>query len=283
MRYKRRQLQRGGCESREILRAPGGAGIPACHISGPITNSAPPMFPIAKRERLPYKTFATTAHELRRLARGSGAALVPAPMSTDALQNHLRAGRRVEYASIAWTSAESLIGITVGLLTGSIALLGFGFDSVIEVASSSVLLWRLSTTAGADREKIAHRLIGFGFLALGLFVAFDASRNLITRSIPSVSYFGIAYAAACVVVMPLLARAKRRVAGNLGSDALHADSHQSDICAYLSLILLVGLGVNALLGWWWADAVAALCMVPIIFREAIAGLRGEACCHEHRF
>lgn len=158
----------------------------------------------------------------------------------------------------------------------------FGLDSVIEVGSSAVLLWRLSARGGDAREKSAHRLVGAGFLALGIFVAVDAARDLIMRTAPHTSYLGIGYAAACVIVMPLLARAKRRAAGNLKSDALHADSHQSDICAYLSLILLGGLGLNAVAGWWWADAVAALCMVLIIFREAIAGLRGEPCCHEHR-
>jgi divalent metal cation (Fe/Co/Zn/Cd) transporter len=96
-----------------------------------------------------------------------------------------------------------------------------------------------------------------------------------------VSYFGVIYAAACAIVMPLLARAKRRAAANVGSEAFHADSHQSDICGYLSIFLLVGLGLNALLGWWWADPVAALCMLPIIVREGINGIRGEPCAHHH--
>jgi divalent metal cation (Fe/Co/Zn/Cd) transporter len=113
-------------------------------------------------------------------------------------------------------------------------------------------------------------------------VSFASLEDLLTYSPPQVSYLGIIYAAACVVVMPWLARAKRRVAASLQSHALHADSHQSDICAYLAVILLGGLGLNALFGWWWADPVAALCMVPIILREAISGLRGQPCAHEHR-
>ena len=113
------------------------------------------------------------------------------------------------------------------------------------------------------------------------YISFDALHDLITHELPRVSYFGIVYAAACIVVMPLLARAKRRVAAQLDSDALHADSHQSDICAYLSVILLVGLGLNALFGWWWADRVAALCMLPIIIKEGFAGLRGESCSYHH--
>ena len=123
--------------------------------------------------------------------------------------------------------------------------------------------------------------MGVGFLALAAYISFDALHDLITHELPRVSYFGIVYAAACIVVMPLLARAKRRVAAQLDSDALHADSHQSDICAYLSVILLVGLGLNALFGWWWADPVAALCMLPIIIKEGFAGLRGESCSYHH--
>jgi divalent metal cation (Fe/Co/Zn/Cd) transporter len=193
-----------------------------------------------------------------------------------------QAGRKIEYFSIAWTTLEAAIGIIAGVLAGSVALIGFGVDSVIETASSVVLLWRLSDHPRAEeREEFAHRLVGVGFLALAAYISFDALHDLITREPPRASYFGIAYAVACVVVMPLLARAKRRVAARLGSDALHADSHQSDICAYLSVILLVGLALNALFGWWWADPVAALCMLPIIIKEGFAGLRGESCSHHH--
>jgi divalent metal cation (Fe/Co/Zn/Cd) transporter len=194
-----------------------------------------------------------------------------------------RAGRRIEFLSIAWTAIESIVGIIAGVLAGSVALISFGIDSVIEVASSLVLVWRLSDAAAAeDREAFAHRLVGVCFLALAVYVSCAAIKDLLTHSSPRVSYFGIIYAVACVIVMPLLARAKRRAAANLQSQALHADSHQSDICAYLAVILLGGLGLNALFGWWWADPIAALCMVPIILREGIGGLRGEACTHDHR-
>jgi divalent metal cation (Fe/Co/Zn/Cd) transporter len=191
---------------------------------------------------------------------------------------HIRAGRKIEHLSIGWTSLEGAIGIITGLLAGSVALIGFGVDSIIEVASSAVLLWRLSDHPDAEaRERLAHRLVGIGFLALAAYIAVDALHDLLAREPPRVSYFGIAYAAACVIVMPLLARAKRRAAAKLNSDALHADSHQSDICAYLSVILLIGLALNALLGWWWADPVAALSMLPIIIKEGVGGLRGESC------
>src|SRR5438552_10584408 len=196
---------------------------------------------------------------------------------------HRRAGLRIEFLSIGWTGLESIVGIIAGVLAGSVALISFGFDSVIEVASSLVLVWRLSDASAAEnREQFAHRLVGVCFLALAIYVSFEALKDLLTRSSPRVTYLGIIYAAACVIVMPLLARAKRRAAINLQSHALHADSHQSDICAYLAVILLAGLSLNALFGWWWADPLAALCMVPIILREAISGLRGQPCTHEHR-
>ncbi len=201
----------------------------------------------------------------------------------EALAAHRRAGRRIEFLSIGWTALESIVGIIAGVIAGSVALISFGIDSVIEVASSLVLVWRLSdASVTEDREAFAHRLVGVCFLALVIYVSFAALKDLLTYSPPQVSYLGIIYAAACVVVMPWLARTKRRVAASLQSHALHADSHQSDICAYLAVILLGGLGLNALFGWWWADPVAALCMVPIILREAISGLRGQPCTHEHQ-
>jgi divalent metal cation (Fe/Co/Zn/Cd) transporter len=165
-----------------------------------------------------------------------------------------RAGRREEYFSIAWTSLKAIIGVTVGIVAGSVALIGFGADSIIEVASSCVLLWWLAE-GSIDRDRMAHRLVGGCFFALAGYIALDASVDLLKHEASRVTYFGIIYAAACVIVMPLLARAKRRVAARLNSHALHADSHQSDICAYLSVILLLGLALNALLGWWWADPI----------------------------
>src|SRR5882762_5402640 len=147
----------------------------------------------------------------------------------ETLVAHRRAGRKIEFLSIGWTALESIVGIIAGVIAGSVALISFGVDSVIEVASSLVLVWRLSgASATEDREAFAHRLVGVCFLALAIYVSFEALKDLLTYSTPRVSYFGIIYAAACVIVMPLLARAKRRAAANLQSDALHADSHQSD-------------------------------------------------------
>ena len=168
-----------------------------------------------------------------------------------------------------------------GLFAGSTALIGFGFDSVIESLSGAVLLWRLRDgTKGEEREQRALKLVGVSFLVLAVYIAYEATETLIKQEPPNVSFVGIGLAVASVIVMPLLARAKRKVAARLGSRALHADSRQTDICSYLSAILLLGLGANALGGWWWADPVAGLFMVPIIGKEGVDALRGEPCtCH----
>ena len=196
-------------------------------------------------------------------------------------RGQVRRGRRLEYLTVGWNSLEGIIAIGAGLLAGSIALVGFGFDSVIEVASGVALLWRLHMDAPEKRERaerIALKVVGVSFLALAAYVAFDALKSLITREPPETSYVGIAIAALSLVVMPLLARAKRRIAENINSRAMKADSRQTDLCAYLSAILLGGLILNALLNWWWADPVAGLVMTPIIAREGVEALRGEQCC-----
>jgi divalent metal cation (Fe/Co/Zn/Cd) transporter len=163
-------------------------------------------------------------------------------------------------------------------MAGSTALLGFGVDSAIESSSGAVLLWRLQDHAtDADRETLALRLVGVSFLLLAAWVGFEATQTLMLRETPSTSYLGIAIAALSLVVMPWLAFRKRRVAASLGSRALKSDSRQTSLCAYLSAILLGGLLLNALLGWWWADPVAALVMIPIIVNEGIEALRGERC------
>ena len=204
-------------------------------------------------------------------------------MSTEVLRQqgvhdtNVRRGRQLEYLTIGWNSLEAAVAVGAGLLAGSIALVGFGVDSVIESLSGAVLLWRLAAW-GEDRERVALKIVGISFLALAAYVAFDAAKSLLAREPPDASHVGIALAVASLIVMPLLARAKRRVAATLNSQAMLADSRQTDICAYLSAILVAGLGLNALFGWWWADPVAGLVMGPIIAREGIAALRGETCC-----
>ena len=193
----------------------------------------------------------------------------------------VRRGLRLEYLTLGWNSLEALIAIFAGVIAGSIALVGFGFDSIIECLSGGVLVWRLRSDGEAHRreriEQIALRLVGISFLLLASYVAWEAAETLLKREAPQHSVPGILLAVASLIVMPLLARAKRRVARGLNSGAMHADSRQTDICAYLSAILLGGLGLNILVGWWWADPLAALIMVPIIAKEGIDGVRGKSC------
>lgn len=188
----------------------------------------------------------------------------------------VRRGRRLEYLTIGWNLLEALISVGAGAVAGSIALIGFGVDSLIEVSSGAILLWRLFS--GEHRERLALRFVGVSLLALAVYIGFEAVESLLLREAPDASLVGIVIAALSLLVMPILARAKRRVAAHINSRALVADSHQTDICAYLSAILLIGLGLNALFGWWWADPVAGLAMIPIIGKEGIEALRGETCC-----
>ena len=196
----------------------------------------------------------------------------------------VRRGRHLEFFTIGYNSLEGLIAIAAGLLAGSIALVGFGFDSLIEVTSGAVLLWRLHADLDAERrervEAISLRIVGACFVVLAIYVSYDSVKSLIRREAPQESIVGIILAAASLIVMPLLVRAKRKVARGIKSAALMADSKQTELCTYLSAILLAGLLLNALLGWWWADPVAALVMVPIIVKEGIEGLRGETCCDD---
>jgi divalent metal cation (Fe/Co/Zn/Cd) transporter len=193
-----------------------------------------------------------------------------------------RHGRRLQYLTIAWNSAECLISIGAGVVAGSIALVGFGFDSAIEVASSLAALWRLARdedeTARERAERRTLRIIGLCFVALAVYVAVDAIKALINREAPAASAVGIVVAALSLIVMPVLVHLKRRVATQLNSGALEAETRQTAVCAFLSAILLAGLGLNAWLGWWWADPLAGLAMVPLIAKEGIEALRGETCC-----
>lgn len=199
-------------------------------------------------------------------------------------QEHVGAGIRLEYVTLVWNSLEAVVAIVSGLFAGSIALVGFGLDSVIEMSSGAALLWRLRSDHAEDRreaaEKRALKIVGWCFLALAVYVAYDAVKTLYWRERPEESLPGMLIAGASLIVMPSLARAKRRVAAGLNSGAMQADSRQTDICAYLSAILLGGLLLNALLGWWWADPVAGLAMTPIILKEGVDTLRGRECgCH----
>lgn len=194
----------------------------------------------------------------------------------------VRRGRWLSTATLAYNCLEGVIAIVLGVTSGSVALVGFGIDSGIEVSASLVALWRLAADAEPKRrarvERMSHRIIGCLFVALALYVAYDATIALFRHEAPSASVPGIVLAVASLVVMPYLAREKRRIGTALGSRALISESAQTSLCTYLSAILLGGLLLNALVGWWWSDPVAALLMVPIIAREGIEGLRGESSC-----
>ena len=207
-----------------------------------------------------------------------------ATASTQNRQDFVRQGQRLEYFTVAWNSLEASVSIVAGLIAGSVSLVGFGLDSVIEVASGAALLLRLHLDANASRrehmERRTLKIVGCCFIALALYIVYESGSTLIRHEAPEKSIPGILIAAAAVVVMPILAKAKRRVANGIGSGAMHADSRQTDFCMYLSAILLGGLLLNAVAGWWWADPVAGLVMVPIITKEGVDGLRGKACCDE---
>jgi divalent metal cation (Fe/Co/Zn/Cd) transporter len=193
----------------------------------------------------------------------------------------VRRGLRLEYLTIGYNSLEGVIALVAGFLAGSIALVGFGFDSAIEVSSGIVLLWRLGQDTDPARRRVverrALRLVGLSFLALAAYVLYESVESLIRRQAPDESLPGILLATASLIVMPLLARAKRRVARAIESGALSADARQTELCFYLSAILLGGLLLNSLLGWWWADPAAALAMVPLIAHEGIDAFKGEGC------
>jgi divalent metal cation (Fe/Co/Zn/Cd) transporter len=202
-------------------------------------------------------------------------------MQRDAL---VRRGLWLNWFGLIYNTLEGVVAVTAGLLAGSVALVGFGIDSGIEVSASLAAQWRLRADLDHERrervERITLRIVGVSFLALAAYVTIDSALSLWRRERPDESKVGIALAAVSVVVMPWLVRQKRRVAASLGSRSLHAEANQTLMCTYLSAILLGGLLLNALLGWWWADPIAALMMVPIIGKEGIEGLRAEDHCND---
>ena len=205
-------------------------------------------------------------------------------MATIARADTARLGQRLQYLTILWNSAECIVTLVAGFVAGSIALVGFGLDSAIEVTSSLAALWRLRRDADEHAREMAERrtlrVIGACFLLLAAYVTYDAVSTLVTRSAPEHSVPGLVIAALSLIVMPLLVRAKRHVAARLQSGALEAEARQTRVCAYLSAILLLGLGLNAVLGWWWADPVAGLGMVPLIAWEGRQALTGRTCCDD---
>ncbi|ERR1035438_9966260 len=193
----------------------------------------------------------------------------------------LRRGRRLEYFTVGWNAVEGGVAVVAGLVAGSIALVGFGLDSFIEVTSGLTLLWRMSVDADEHRrefnEKRALRIVGTCFLLLAAYIVYESASDFWSKKAPEHSAPGIVLACVSLIVMPVLSRAKRKVGHALGSAAMHADAKQAEFCTYLSAILLFGLLLNAIFGLWWADPAAGIVMVPIIAKEGFDGLRGKAC------
>lgn len=195
----------------------------------------------------------------------------------------LRRGFLLEVATLLWNIIEGVIAVAAGTIAGSVALIGFGIDSFVETASAAVVGWRLRTElrgrSPEDTERIertASRIAGSLLLLLALYILIDAGRRLLGFGEEAdKSLVGIVLTAVSLVVMPVLGWAKLRTAGALKSGALRADAYETIACAWLSLTTLLGLALNALLGWWWADPLAAICLVPLIVREGLEGIRGE--------
>ena len=198
----------------------------------------------------------------------------------------VRQGILLSYATIGYNSLEAIGSLVAGLLSGSVALVGFGIDSVIEVIASLAAQWRLRTDADLSRRSVSElmtlRIVGWCFIALAAYVTVDSVKSLFLAEAPDRSWFGVIILSLSVIVMPTLAWGKRRVAKKMQSAALKAEARQTSLCAYLSVIALGGVGLNALFGWWWTDPAAALCMVPIIVKDGLDGVRAKSsrqdCC-----
>jgi cation diffusion facilitator family transporter len=208
---------------------------------------------------------------------------VPAAATTAARREELhRRGVRLEWFTVAWNVVEGVVAIGAGLLTGSVSLIGFGADSFIEVISAVVLLWRLrkagpnaSAEAHSEAERRALYLVAATFFLLSAYIAYEAVGALLSGQGPEDSTVGLVLSVISLLVMPALAYGKQRTGREMGSEALKADAAETWVCSYLSLALLVGVGLNAAFGWWWADPVGALAMLPVILWQGFETL-GEA-------
>jgi divalent metal cation (Fe/Co/Zn/Cd) transporter len=192
-----------------------------------------------------------------------------------------RLGRRAQLlagASVTYNVLEAVIAVAAGIAAGSVALIGFGLDSVVEVSSGLIILWQFRHRLPETRERQALRLMALSFFALAAYVGFESVRALFFGGEPESSPVGIGLAAASLVIMPLLSWAQRRTGRALGSNAVVADSTQTLLCTYLSAVLLVGLVLNATLGWGWADPIAGLVIAAVAVREGVEAWRGEGCC-----
>jgi divalent metal cation (Fe/Co/Zn/Cd) transporter len=192
----------------------------------------------------------------------------------------VRRARLLAWAGIGWHAIEAAVAVGAGVAAASIALVGFGADSMVEAFAGLILIWRFAGgRAGSEAaEDRAQRLIGASFFLIAAYVAIEATRTLVIGDHPDPSWVGIALATVTLATMPPLAAAKARVGERLGSSATKSEGRQNMLCAYLSAGLLAGLGANAVLGWWWADPAAALLIAAVAMREGREAWRGEACC-----
>jgi len=192
-----------------------------------------------------------------------------------------RYGRRAQLLagiSVVYNAVEAVIAIGAGLVAGSVALIGFGLDSIVEVSSGLIILWQFRHPLPQSREQKALRLMALSFFALAAYVSFESVRAITSAHEPETSNVGIALAATSLAVMPFLSWAQRRTGRALGSNAVVADSTQTLLCTYMSGVLLVGLVLNATLGWWWADPIAGLVIAAVAAKEGREAWRGENCC-----
>jgi divalent metal cation (Fe/Co/Zn/Cd) transporter len=187
--------------------------------------------------------------------------------------------RFLAWLGLGWHVVEAGVAIGAGVVASSIALVGFGVDSLIEAAAGVVVLWLMTDarSASARAERRAQQLIAASFVLLAAYVGVESVRDLVGDHRPEVSWVGIGLSIVTLATMPPLARAKQKVADRLASSATASESRQTMLCAYLSAALLVGLGANALFGWWWADPLAALVVAGVALREARDAWRGDAC------
>jgi divalent metal cation (Fe/Co/Zn/Cd) transporter len=205
---------------------------------------------------------------------------IAAPVADPGRAALVRRAKLLARLGIGWHAIEAAIAVGAGIVAGSIALIGFGADSIVESVAGFVLLWRFGANRHASEaaERTAYRLIGISFYVIAAYIGIEAVRRLIDGTHPEVSWIGIGLAAFTLAAMPPLAIAKGRVAERLGSAATRAEGRQNMLCAYLSGALLVGLGANALAGWWWADPATALVIAAVAIREGRDSWRGESCC-----
>lgn len=205
---------------------------------------------------------------------------VHAPEVPLARDERTRLGRRARLlagASVVYNVLEAVVSVAAGLVAGSVALVGFGLDSVVEVSSGLIILWQFRHRLPESRERQALRAMAISFFALAAYVTVESSRALLGTHAPETSPVGIGVAIASLMVMPFLSMAQRRTGRALGSNAVVADSTQTLLCTYLSAVLLAGLVLNATLGWSWADPVAGLVIAAVAVREGLEAWRGETC------